>query len=130
MVAIDQVDDDPLALIRRRAQRPMLLVGLVANRALPEPVPAGRDVEVELLTMEIGGVGRNLLAHPPHIRLGVPAVQHRQPRPGVAQAEPHVDAAIVNLDHSSVPRNLEPVVVAEAHVLDRLILPRWDEHGS
>ena len=96
-------------------------IGAIANGALPEPRVPGGDVKVELLAAEVL-YGRRIVAD--SVTDGcVPAVDHGDPRAAVAQRDRHVDVVVGPLDRSAAALDAQPDVVAEAHLLGKVLGP-------
>ncbi|MDQ2895389.1 MAG: hypothetical protein M3Y09_07050 [Actinomycetota bacterium] len=108
-------------------------LGGVAQRPEPVPAVAGRDVEIDLLTVKLlqrwALVRRALLTRGAEgrSRLDPPAVDDRQTRAAVAQRERKVDRVAADRDRSAMTAQAQDLLVAEPDQLGGIILAGWDQ---
>ena len=129
VVAVEHVDGERLSVHDVLAQRDVVGVVGVTQRALPEAQIAGGDVEVprlhpELLGVGVRGVGQDQL------RADAPSEDHGEPRTDVADGDGEVDAAVDLVDVGPVPLEPGPMVVHPANLLGRIIEARRDQDGA
>jgi hypothetical protein len=83
-----------------------------------------RHLAAELLESAVADI------RPHELRPQVPALEHRDARPGIADGEPEVEIALLGVDHRLAALRADPVAVGEHDLLNGVVEARMDQQGA